>query len=229
MNMNHQFKQWKVLCWNVRGINAKEKWEDRISESNCDVICLQETKKQTFDQSFIKNLCPPAFDTFEFLPSVGASGGLIIIWKSFHLLGSLAFSNDFAISVDFQSKYDQSEWVLTNVYGPCSPEGKQSFLHWLKNIEMPEDVDWMIVGDFNLIRDPCNRNKPGGDANKMLLFNEVVSAQSWVENPLHGRKYTWSKKTGLPSVTKVRLVLRLILLDYELPQHFCHSFGHGTF
>jgi hypothetical protein len=94
---------------------------------------------------------------------------------------------------------------------------------------MPEDVDWMIVGDFNLIRDPCNRNKPGGDANKMLLFNEVVSAQSWVENPLHGRKYTWSKKQVSPLLQRVRLVLRLILLDYELPQHFCHSFGHGTF
>jgi exonuclease III len=28
----------------------------------------------------------------------------------------------------------------------------------------------------------------------MLLFNEVISAQGWIELPLHGRKYTWSNK-----------------------------------
>jgi hypothetical protein len=43
------------------------------------------------------------------LPSIGASGGLIIIWKSTQLIGSLCFTNDYAILVDFQSKFDQSE------------------------------------------------------------------------------------------------------------------------
>jgi hypothetical protein len=33
-----------------------------------------------------------------------------------------------------------------------------------------------IVGDFNLIRGPHNRNKPGGNVEEMLLFNEVISA-----------------------------------------------------
>jgi hypothetical protein len=27
---------------------------------------------------------------------------------------------------------------------------------------MPIDVDWIILGDFNLIRKPEDRNKPGG-------------------------------------------------------------------
>lgn len=130
-------------------------------------------------------MCPKGFDAFEFLPSVGASGGLIIIWKSAQLIGSLAFSNHFAISVEFQSKYDQTEWVLTNVYGPCTPEGKLLFMDWLKYIQMLDDIDWLIVGDFNLIRDQSNRNRPGGDITEMLLFNELISAQGWVEIPLH--------------------------------------------
>jgi hypothetical protein len=45
-----------------------------------------------------------------------------------------------------------------------------------------------------LIRYPENRNKPGGDLNDMLLFNEVISSQGWVELPLYGRKFTWSNK-----------------------------------
>jgi exonuclease III len=121
MNTTHQTRKWKVLCWNVRGLNAKEKWEairDKITESGCDVICLQETKRQSFDVQFLKKFYPASFVTFEFLPSVGASGGIITIWKSSLFSGSLAFSNEYAISIEFLSKHDQSAWLLTNVYGP---------------------------------------------------------------------------------------------------------------
>jgi hypothetical protein len=201
MNGPNQLRQWKVLCWNVGGLNAGDKWSvirDRIVESGCDIIYLQETKKDNFDPQFIRNFCPPIFDSFEFLPSVGASGGLITIWKSVIFFGTLAFRNEFGISIDFTSKHDNSEWILTNVYGPCTSEGKHLFLGWLKSIEMPEETDWLIVGDFNLIRYPKNRNKPGGDLNNMLLFNEVISSQGWVYLPLHGRKFTWSNKQSSP-------------------------------
>jgi exonuclease III len=190
MNTIHQTRKWKVLCWIVRGLNAKEKWEaikDKISESGCDVVCLQETKRQTFDAQFIKKFCPARFDAFEFLPSVGASGGIITIWKSSLFSGSLVFSNAFAVSIEFLSRHDQSAWLLSNVYGPCTSDGKSVFLNWLKDIQINPEVDWLVVGDFNLIRGPHNRNKPGGNLQEMLLFNEVISAQGWVELPLRGR------------------------------------------
>ena len=68
------------MCWNVRGLNSKEKWnaiKDKVIESGCDVVCFQETKKEQVDVNFIKNVCPISFDKFEFLPSVGASGGIL--------------------------------------------------------------------------------------------------------------------------------------------------------
>jgi hypothetical protein len=168
-----------------------------LSKAN-NVICLQETKRQSFDLASIKKFCPRGFDAFEFLPSIGASGGLVIIWKSSQLHCSLSFSNNFAISLDFHSNYDHYDWVLTNVYDPCTLEGMQIFLDWIRHIHMPDDVDWLVVGDFNLIRNPTNRNKPGGDVNDMLLFNEAINAQGWVEIPLHGRKFTWSNKQASP-------------------------------
>ena len=70
-------KSWKILCWNVRGINSMSKWDsirDKIVENGCDIVCLQETNKENFDLHYIKNFCPPAFDAFEFLPSVGPQG-----------------------------------------------------------------------------------------------------------------------------------------------------------
>jgi hypothetical protein len=32
-----------------------------------------------------------------------------------------------------------------------------------------DDIDWLIVGDSNLIRSPSDRNKPGGNINEMLF------------------------------------------------------------
>lgn len=125
------------------------------------MVCLQETKRDLFDLAFIRKFCPPGFDTFEFLPSVGASGGIITIWNSSILEGHLAFSNQFAISVDFKSKHNNTEWLLTNVYGPCTREGKIEFATWLKDIQIPDEVDWLLVGDFNLMHTPADRNKRG--------------------------------------------------------------------
>jgi exonuclease III len=51
----------------------------KIMETKCDIICLQETKKENFDQNFIRKYCPPTFDRFEFVPSISNSGGTIII------------------------------------------------------------------------------------------------------------------------------------------------------
>jgi exonuclease III len=78
-------RKWFVLCWNIRGLNSKSKQlalRNVIDECGCDVICLQETKKDSFDMAFIKSCCPPCFDDFLYIPSNGASGGIIVIWKS---------------------------------------------------------------------------------------------------------------------------------------------------
>ena len=50
------------------------------------------------------------------------------------------------------SKHNDAHWILTNIYAPCSHPKKREFLQWFKNIDMPDAVDWLIVGDFNLIR-----------------------------------------------------------------------------
>jgi hypothetical protein len=50
-------------------------------EINCDILCIQETKKDSFDDSYIRYFCNRSLDKFAFGPSIGASGGFITIWK----------------------------------------------------------------------------------------------------------------------------------------------------
>jgi exonuclease III len=184
-----------VLCWNIRGLNAKTKQLallNAIKLSGCAIVCLQETKKSHFDLAFIKSCCPNDFDEFVYVPSNGASGGLIIIWKSSVFSGMIMHCEPFALSVYFTSKQDNFSWTLLNIYGPCSGDLRDDFVNWFYNLNIPDEEDWLICGDFNFIRSIDNRNKPGGDVDDMLLFNDLIRSQNLTEIPIKGRSFTWS-------------------------------------
>jgi exonuclease III len=98
------FSKWSVLSFNVRGINYVVKGNGihcAIRESICDIICLQETKKEFFDSADLKKFCPNSFDSFAFVPSVGNSGGFITVWNSSKLVGNVIYQNEYALSVEF--------------------------------------------------------------------------------------------------------------------------------
>lgn len=68
---------------------------------------------------------------------------------------------------------------------------------------MPEDTDWMIVGDFNLMRKQEDRNKEGGDLTEMFMFNDAISALGLTEIVLQGRRFTWSNMQPNPLLQKL--------------------------
>ena len=70
------------MNWNIRGINDKDKWlaiQNKIDETDCDLICIQETKRETFDSRYLKQFFPKCLNKFDYQPSVGASGGLLVV------------------------------------------------------------------------------------------------------------------------------------------------------
>lgn len=51
-------RAWNILCWNVIGINATEKWpniKNKFAKHNCEIFCFQETKRESFDPLFVRN------------------------------------------------------------------------------------------------------------------------------------------------------------------------------
>jgi exonuclease III len=195
MDYNINMLVWKVLCWNIRGLNAHDKQLalfNKIVESGCAVACVQETKKENFDRHFIKQCCPKQFDTFAFSPSVGASGGILVVWKSSVFKGSLIQIQRFGIIVEFESVHTRQKWTLVVVYGPCQGEQRDLFVQWLYDLIIPDDELWLFMGDFNFIRSQDNRNRPGANINDMFLFNELIDHLGLLELPIKGRAYTWS-------------------------------------
>jgi hypothetical protein len=134
---------------------------------------------------------------------LGPQGGSIVIWRSDIFSGAMVFQNSYATSVEFTSQYNNDVWILTNIYAPCTPQGKREFIHWFKNIQMPDNVDWLVVGDFNLYRSLEDRNRDGADHAEIYLFNEAISALGLVELPLKGKRYTWSNKQHPPLLKRL--------------------------
>lgn len=42
------------------------------------IFCLQETKRESFDIHYIRKFAPKRFDKFDYCPSLGASGGILV-------------------------------------------------------------------------------------------------------------------------------------------------------
>jgi hypothetical protein len=91
------------------------------------------------------------------------------------------------------------------------------FFTWLADLDSTQMKLWMLVGYFNLIREPKNRSRPRGDNNNMLYFNTVIQAHDLEEIPLKGRAYTWSNMQEVPLLERLDWVFTSAEWTSEFP------------
>jgi exonuclease III len=174
------FHIWCVLDLNVRGLNSEGRQlsvRRKIDESQCSIVCLQETKMEYFDHRIIRGFCPKRFDNFVYSPSVGASGGIIVLWSSAIFSGILVELQRFSIVINFTSTHNSDNWTMVTVYVPCEGLERDEFVQWLYNLVILVDSLWIFLGDFNFIRSIENRNKAGGD---MKCLCSMILLVIWV-------------------------------------------------
>jgi hypothetical protein len=123
--------KWLILDWKICGIGSENKHDtarEKIDESNCAILCLQETKRESFDHSYIRKFAPKRFDQFAFFPSVGSSGGIITIWNGALFHGQVIESTSFVVHIKFTSHVFGQCWHLLNIYGPCAGDTREIFV-----------------------------------------------------------------------------------------------------
>lgn len=171
--------------------------------------------------SFIISILPPLINLNTSL-LCGHQGAL----SSF---GNLPFSLVLLLlSIEFLSKHNNAHWVLTNVYAPCSHLEKRNFIHWFKNIQMPVNIDWLIVVNFNLCHSPDDRNQPEGSQADMYLFNEAISYLGLIDIPLKGRKFTWSNKQQSPLLERLDWFFSSTSWTLSYPNTFAYPLSMET-
>ena len=125
-------RSWYIVDWNIRGINSQMRWDEiraKADESNCHVMCLQETRREHFDHSYIRNFCPRRINQFAYSPSVGSSGGIITLWNGNMFNGTVIHSSKFQLTVQLVCKLSARVFYITNIYAPTIPDEREIFLN----------------------------------------------------------------------------------------------------
>ena len=101
---------------------------------------------------------PRQLDQVFSLPAVGTAGGTISAVNP-ALFQVISFSHlSFSSTPILRSTTTDRNIAITNIYAPSSHALKQQFLDELLAIAQPDDSPWLLVGDFNLLRFPLDKN-----------------------------------------------------------------------
>ena len=113
----------KIISWNVRGLNDCKKRlriRNMIKGWGADIICLQETKMELITRREIRSLWGCQHLNWLYLGSIGASGGVLVMWDRRMVEKIDEAVGRFSISCKFKNVVDHFVWAFTGVYGPNS-------------------------------------------------------------------------------------------------------------
>ena len=102
----------------------------------------------------IKKFAPCRFDKFDFVPSLGASGGILVIQNSVAFLGITVDKCSFGLTIAFMSFLNFVTCKVTTVYGPCHDPADYDFVLWLCSYSIASDENWLFLGDYNFSNVP---------------------------------------------------------------------------
>ena len=118
----------KIISWNVRVLNDRDKRlrvRNMIKSWGADIICLQETKMEFISKREIRSLWGCQHVDWLYLGSIGASGGVLVMWDRRTVEKIDGAVGRFSVSCKFKNVKDQFEWAFTGIYGPNSAHDRQ--------------------------------------------------------------------------------------------------------
>ena len=199
-----------IFSWNVRGLNDHAKRDSvrhTILSTKASIVCLQETKISSWSNVVLKETVGAKLANQSFqLPSLGTSGGILIAADpDFFDMTLLPSSAAYSLSVRISSRLEDEVWDLTGVYGPQLENEKMIFLSELRYIQSIVRPEWILLGDFNMIRRAREKNKGSINRRVMRQFNNTIDDLHLLEFELTDRAFTWSNEQMSPTMTRIEI------------------------
>ena len=168
-----------------------------LKNSSTIVVMIQESKKDTLNSAFIKSLWSSKDIGWDYVASVGSSGGILTMWDSSKISVTEVIKRHFSLSIKCLTLCKKVCWI-TNVYGPCGCRERKLVWPELSSLADCSAVAWCIGGDFNITRWACERFPFGRKTRGMSLFNKFIDMVSLMEIPLQNGRFTWSRDGSSP-------------------------------
>jgi hypothetical protein len=136
-------------------------------------------------------------------PPNGRSGGLLVGFDADIFDVREKDLGEFMIRILVIHKESGFIWNFINVYGAAQNDQKHKFLSELSAFCSKCSHPMLIGGDFNILRNESDKNKPGGTNRWSSLFNSIIDVHDLIELELSGRLYTWSNNRNPPTYEKL--------------------------
>jgi hypothetical protein len=176
----------------------------------------------------IKAFLPSNLSAHCFLAADGTRGGIATAWDEaqFTLLSS--HHRVYTLTTVLSFAATDLHLTLTNVYGPSDHSLTTSFLNELRDVSLAVSGPWLLVGDFNLIRCPSEKNNDNFDASRADAFNHALRDMLLMELPLLDRLFTWSNQRVCPVLARLDRAFFNADFDAVAPNTTLISLPHAT-
>ncbi|XP_058752710.1 uncharacterized protein LOC131625893 [Vicia villosa] len=168
-----------------------------INKGNADFFFIQETKLHSIFKSFTGSFWRNSNIDYSFLPSCGASGGILSLWNTNSIKVLCSFGGGGFLGV--KAVWKEEVYYLVNIYSPCSLVEKR--LLWGKLLSLKSkftDREWVIGGDFNAIKNRRERNGSSAlqPSCEWREFAEFIDLSNLIDILCKGKKYSWFSGDG---------------------------------
>ncbi|XP_071694495.1 uncharacterized protein [Rutidosis leptorrhynchoides] len=140
---------------NIRGLkkDGKVSWiRGLIAKENPVVAVLQETMCRKINARWIEAIWGSNNFCYAVKSSIGRAGGLVTIWDSNVFTLTQALEGEFFLAIRGKVIGCEHEILIVNIYGPHGDVKKKRFWESLNNLLQIANVEWILCGDFNEVR-----------------------------------------------------------------------------
>eukprot|EP00253_Pinus_taeda_P010539 PITA_10539 len=216
----------KLLSWNSRGMGHPSKTtalRDLLHNERPEILLIQETKKNQNEMQ--KIIDAQRHFSGVISSSRGASGGIVTMWNNQNWDCNSTIYNQNWIRTNLNSKEENCDLIIYNVYIPNHYREKEQCWKELKeNIDNEQTSNIILAGDFNLILH-ANEKRGGNFMHDPFRshLEGIMLEHEMVDIIPKNRKYTWNNRRLGPGNIMERL--DRILVNITLLSSFaaCHT------
>uniref|UniRef100_A0A2N9GTW6 Reverse transcriptase domain-containing protein n=1 Tax=Fagus sylvatica TaxID=28930 RepID=A0A2N9GTW6_FAGSY len=196
-----------------------------VSGKDKSHVPQEETKLTAVSQTLVRSLWRCRYVDWLSLDSVGASGGIILMWDRRIVQRIEEATGTYSISCRFREVASGFEWAFSGVYGPKRTVERSLMWEELASVTAWWEVPWCVGGDFNVARYPTERAGAADISPSMREFSDFIFSMGLIDLPMEGGSFTWSNARSRSRIDSYVLVQKLKSLKTDLYKWNKEVFG----
>ncbi|XP_057730225.1 uncharacterized protein LOC130945535 [Arachis stenosperma] len=171
------------------------------------MLGLIETKKELVTKFDVMRIWGRDGANWEFVSSVGASGGLLLIWDETVFKLTNCYKEDRWLCVEGVVIKDNFQCAICLVYGPHVRSEKMVVWAELSYIAGLCHVSFCFLGDFNEIMQLEERKEATTLSASAEDFRAWINDMELVDLPLNDQRYTWFRGSSCSRIDRSLVTL----------------------